>query len=80
MTSPPVAAGPALSRRSRMLITVAVVALVVLIVGSWVIGTYVDWLWFGEVGFQSVFSTVLVTRLVQFLVVGLVVGGLFGLN
>jgi uncharacterized membrane protein (UPF0182 family) len=56
------------------------VALVVLIVGSRLVDTYVDWLWFGEVGFRSVFSTVLVTRIVQFLVVGLVVGGLLALN
>ena len=44
------------------------------------IDTYVDWLWFGEVGFRSVFSTVLVTRFVQFLLVGLVIGGLLALN
>ena len=51
-----------------------------LIIGSRLIDTYVDWLWFGEVGFRSVFSTVLVTSLVQFLIVGLVVGGLLALN
>ena len=80
MTSSPVVGGSALSRRSRVLITVGVVALVVLVAGSWLIGFYVDWLWFGAVGFRSVFSTVLVTRLVQFLVVGVVVGGLLALN
>ncbi|TLY45172.1 MAG: hypothetical protein E6K59_04990, partial [Nitrospirae bacterium] len=31
---------------------------------------YVDWLWFGEVGYQSVFTTILLTQAV--------VGGLFG--
>ncbi|MGH3866231.1 MAG: UPF0182 family protein [Pseudonocardiaceae bacterium] len=76
---PPVGV-PALSRRARILITVGVVALVTLIIGSRLIDTYVDWLWFGEVGFRSVFSTVLVTRLVQFVVVGLVVGGVLALN
>jgi hypothetical protein len=71
---------PTLSRRARILITVGAAALAAIIVGSRLIDVYVDWLWFGEVGFQSVFSTVLVTRLVQFLVVGLVVGGLLALN
>ncbi|HEY3894352.1 MAG TPA: UPF0182 family protein [Pseudonocardiaceae bacterium] len=76
---PPVGV-PTLSRRARILITVGAAALAAIIVGSRLIDVYVDWLWFGEVGFQSVFSTVLVTRLVQFLVVGLVVGGLLALN
>jgi uncharacterized membrane protein (UPF0182 family) len=71
---------PALSRRARVLITTGVVALVVLIIGSRLFDAYVDWLWFGEVGFPSVFSTVLVTRLVAFLLVGLLVGGLLALN
>jgi uncharacterized protein len=76
----PPAGVPTLSPRARVLIAVGAVALVVLIVGSRLVDTYVDWLWFGEVGFRSVFSTVLVTRIVQFLVVGLVVGGLLALN
>ncbi len=76
---PPVGV-PALSPRARILITAGAVALVVLIAGSRVVDTYVDWLWFREVGFRSVFSTVLVTRIAQFLVVGLVVGGLLALN
>jgi uncharacterized protein len=76
---PPVGV-PALSRRARMLITVGAVGLVVLIIGSRLVDAYVDWLWFGEVGFRSVFSTVLVTRLAQFLLVGVVIGGLLGLN
>ncbi|MGH3846071.1 MAG: UPF0182 family protein, partial [Pseudonocardiaceae bacterium] len=63
-----------------MWVTAGLVAVVVVVAGSWLVGIYVDWLWFGEVGFQSVFSTVLVTRLVQFVVVGLVVGGLLALN
>ncbi|HEX8760346.1 MAG TPA: UPF0182 family protein, partial [Pseudonocardiaceae bacterium] len=80
MANRPPTGVPTLSRRARILIAVGAVALVVLIVGSRLVDTYVDWLWFGEVGFRSVFSTVLVTRIVQFLVVGLVVGGLLALN
>ena len=36
---------------------------------------YVDWLWFGEVGFRSVFSTVLFTHVLLFVIGGLVTGG-----
>jgi uncharacterized protein len=71
---------PTLSRRARILIIVGVAALVLLIIGSRLIDAYVDWLWFKEVGFRSVFSTVLVTRLLQFLIVGLLVGGLLAVN
>ncbi|MDQ4102162.1 MAG: UPF0182 family protein, partial [Actinomycetota bacterium] len=76
---PPVGV-PALSPRARILITVGAGALLALIIGSRLIDTYVDWLWFKEVGFSSVFSTVLTTRLVQMVIVGLVVGGLLALN
>ncbi|MER5837448.1 UPF0182 family protein [Streptomyces sp. NPDC002130] len=37
---------------------------------------YTDWLWFGEVGFRGVFTKVLLTRFVLFLVVGIVVGAI----
>ncbi len=80
MAKRPPAGVSAFSPRARILITAGAVALMVLIVGSRLVDTYVDWLWFGEVGFRSVFSTILVTRIAQFLVVGLVVGGLLALN
>lgn len=80
MANRPSVAVPALSRRARILIAVGAAALVTLIVGSRLIDAYVDWLWFKEVGFRSVFSTVLITRLVQFVVVGLVIGGSLALN
>jgi uncharacterized membrane protein (UPF0182 family) len=57
-----------------------VVLLVGLITGSRLLDTYVNLLWFGEVGFRSVYSTVLLTRLALFFGVGLVVGGLVALN
>ncbi|MBO0880141.1 MAG: UPF0182 family protein [Mycobacterium sp.] len=47
-----------------------------LLVGPRLIDGYVDWLWFGELGYRSVFTTVLLTRLGVFLVVGLLVGGI----
>ena len=49
--------------------------------GSRLIDIYVDWLWFGEVGFRGVFTTVLVTRIVLFLRRSrCCVGGLVGLT
>ncbi|MFC6093767.1 UPF0182 family protein [Saccharothrix lopnurensis] len=78
-TRPPVGL-PRLSRRSRILLIVGAVVLVGLITGSRLLGTYVNWLWFGEVGFRSVYGTVLATRFGLFLAVGLLVGGLVALN
>jgi uncharacterized membrane protein (UPF0182 family) len=71
---------PRLSRRSRILLIIGVVVLVGLITGSRLLDTYVNWLWFGEVGFRSVYSTELVTRLLLFVAVGVLVGGLFAVN
>ena len=51
---------PRRGRRSRRrIITSIIVAIVVLVLvfGSRILGLYVDWLWFGEVGFRSVFWT-----------------------
>ncbi len=70
-------AGPqALSRRSRMLLIVGGVVLVCLLLGSRLLDYYVSWLWFGEVGFRSVFSTVVFTRALQFILVALVFAAL----
>jgi uncharacterized membrane protein (UPF0182 family) len=74
---PPVA--PSLSRRTRLLLITAGVVVVLLIVGSRLTSFYVNWLWFGEVGFRNVLTTILFTRVVQFLVVGMVLGGLTAL-
>ena len=76
---PPVGV-PALSRRSRILLIAGGIGLVVLITGSRLLETYVNWLWFGEVGFRQVFTTALTTRLVLLVAVGLLVGGALALN
>ncbi|BCI80520.1 UPF0182 protein [Mycolicibacterium sp. TY66] len=65
---------PKLTRRSRILVGIALLIVGLLMVGPRLVDAYVDWLWFGEVGFRSVFSTVLVTRLVVFLVAGVFIG------
>ena len=76
---PPVGA-PTLSRRTRILLIVAAVVILLLLGGSRLLNLYVDWLWFGEVGFRSVFSTVLFTHVLLFVIGGLVMGGLVALN
>ena len=71
----PAARMPKLTRRSRILIAVAVAVVLLLLIGPRLIDTYVDWLWFGELGYRSVFTTVLVTRIVVFLVASVLIGG-----
>ena len=54
------------SRRRVIIAVVVAVIVVLLVVISRLMGYYVDWLWFGEVGFRSVFWT----RIVWHLIVG----------
>ena len=67
---------PTLNRRSRILVGVAIAGVAALLIGPRFIDTYVDWLWFGELGYRSVFTTVLLTRLVVFLVTAVVMGAI----
>lgn len=78
-TRPPIGL-PKLSRRSRILLIIAATVILLLLVGARLLDTYVDWLWFGEVGFRSVFTTVLLTRIGLFLAVGLLVGGALAIS
>jgi uncharacterized membrane protein (UPF0182 family) len=71
---PPVSM-PKLTRRSRILLIIAAVVVLTFVLGSRLIGTYIDWLWYGEVNARGVFTTVLFTRVVLFLLVGLLVAG-----
>jgi hypothetical protein len=70
-------AGPRRARRPtrRRIIIAVVVAAVVLVLafGSRVLGIYIDWLWFGEVGYRGVFWTRFWTQLL----VGLVAFAVF---
>src|SRR6478752_3143545 len=70
----PAARMPKLTRRSRILIAVAAAFVLLLLIGPRFIDTYVDWLWFGELGYRSVFTTTLVTRLLVFLVAAVLIG------
>ncbi len=75
---PPVGS-PTLTRRTRILLVVAGIVVLLLLGGSRLLDQYVSWLWFGEVGFRSVFSTVLFTHVLLFLIGGLLIGGLVAL-
>ncbi|SEC64084.1 hypothetical protein SAMN04490240_2121 [Rhodococcus pyridinivorans] len=66
---------PTLSKRSRVLLILAVVAAVLLLLGPRLVDTYTNWLWFGEVDFRDVYVKVLLTRIALFLAVGLFIGG-----
>jgi uncharacterized membrane protein (UPF0182 family) len=77
-TRPPVSLK--LSRRSRILLIIAAVIVLALLLGVRLLNTYVDWLWFGEVGARSVFTTELLTRIVLFVAVGLLVGGALAIS
>lgn len=67
---------PQLSRRAKIFVGIGVALVVILLIGPRLLGTYIDWQWFRSVGYSSVFTTQLWTRVVIFFVVGLVVGGI----
>ena len=66
---------PSLSKRARRLIFAGVGLLMLLVMGPRLVETYVNWFWFGEVGFRRVWLTVFLTRVATFAAVVLVVGG-----
>ena len=72
----PTARMPKLTPRSRIMVGSAITVILLLLVAPRMIDGYVDWLWFGELGYRSVFVTTLLTRLIAFVVVALVVGGI----
>lgn len=80
MASRPSIGLPKLSRRSRILLIIAAVIILILLVGARLLDTYVNWLWFGEVGFRSVFTTQILTRIGLFFAVAVFVGGLLAIS
>lgn len=75
MAKPALDRRPRLSRGARMGLMAGGSLLVMLLVIAPLLDVYVDWLWFGELGFRRVWATVLVTRLTLFFVVMLALGG-----
>ena len=70
---------PRMSRRGRVTVGVLVGVFVLFTLLGWGVNAWTDWLWFDEVHYTQVFTTVLTTRLLLFLVVGaamaVVIGG-----
>ncbi|WP_188489553.1 UPF0182 family protein [Williamsia phyllosphaerae] len=67
---------PTLSRRSKVLIGVAVAVLIILLVGPRFVGLYTDLLFFDDIDYSTVFSTIIWTRVILFFVVGLIAAGI----
>ncbi len=68
------------SRRGKILIGVLIGLIVIVSVLGSLTNIYTNWLWFGEVGFRKVYSTILITRVVMFLIVGVVLAVIIGAN
>ena len=64
---------PRMSRRGRVTVGVLVGVFLLFTLLGWGIDAYTDYLWFSEVDFVNVFSGVLLTRLLLFLVIGFTV-------
>lgn len=62
------------SRRGRVTIVVLAVVFLLFTLFDRVVGAWADYLWFSEVKYTGVFSTVLTTRLWMFLIFGTAVG------
>ena len=68
------------SRRGKIVIGVLISLIVIVSLLGTLATVYTNWLWFGEVGFRKVYRTILLTRIVLFLVVGLVLTVIIGGN
>jgi len=71
---------PSISRRAKIIIGVVVLLVAIVSVLGSLVRLYVDWLWFGEVGYRQVFTTGLRTRLFLFLLFGVGLGVVVGAN
>ncbi|MBA3646454.1 MAG: UPF0182 family protein, partial [Gemmatimonadaceae bacterium] len=72
---------PSLSPKAKRVLLFAISAFAAVFIGiPWLAGFVTDWLWFKEIGFQSVFVTSLLWRTGLFLLVGFSVFALFYLN
>ncbi len=69
-----------LSRRVKIALGVVGGLIVLLIVLNALVGVYVNWLWFGEVGFHNVYKTIILTRLVLFVIFGVLMALILGGN
>ncbi|TKV61358.1 UPF0182 family protein [Nakamurella flava] len=72
----PPAGLPTISKRARRVLIALVALAVAAILWFQFVGIYVDWLWYGEVGYREVFTTQAVSRVVLFLIAGVGAAGL----
>ncbi|HVE74247.1 MAG TPA: UPF0182 family protein [Mycobacteriales bacterium] len=72
--------GVGLPHRPRLLTPVVAVVAMILVLGGVVVALYTDLLWFQEVGYSNVFSTVLRTKALLFAMFGLVMALVVGTN
>ena len=74
------APGAGLPARPRLLMPVLLVLGVLLLLGGTVVSLYTDLLWFRSVDYSTVFTTVLTTKLLMFVLFGLLMAVLVGAN
>ena len=72
--------GAGLPARPRLLGPALAVVAVVLMLGGVLLSLYTDLLWFRSVGYSEVFSTVLQTRVLLFVLFGLLMALIVGVN
>src|SRR6478752_3022896 len=62
---------PTMSKRAKRVLIALVSLAVLAILWFQFVGIYVDWLWYGEVGYRAVFTTQAVSRIIMFLIGGI---------
>ena len=67
MTTRPPVGSPVMSQRAKRVLIALAGLVVAAILWLAFVGVYVDWLWFGEVGFREVYATRALTRIALFL-------------
>ena len=80
MTMRPPIPSVALSRRWKIALSVVGILIVLLILATSLTGVFVNWLWFGEVGFRNVYRHILWTRIILFLIFGALMALMIGGN
>jgi hypothetical protein len=63
-----------MSKRAKRVLIALVSLAVLAILWFQFVGIYVDWLWYGEVGYREVFTTQAISRIIMFLVAGVGAG------
>ena len=63
---------PTMSKRAKRVLIALVSLAVLAILWFQFVSIYVDWLWYGEVGFREVFTTQALNRIAMFLIAQLV--------